>query len=194
MNKTILEKIKEASHKAEIKYVNFFNDGTVSQDNSGMDKSFNDATKPFEGRIVLNEMVDGSKFFVKFCDFDTIDMDLLLGLVYYKKDINDNNEINKNAEPIKGIVRYYTGKFGTFHNGEKTNSDDGYYPSIQGFVKFDSLMKEIKKSGLDYTGPETFEEFEEQILVGEPFDIKVSANLVEKENTKTDSKIKRKKK
>ena len=194
MNKTILEKVKEVTGKAETKYVSFFNDGTVEEDNSRMDKRMQEANGPYEGRLILEEIVEGAKLYNNFVDFDSIDMPLLLGLVYYKNDIDDANQKKETAKPIKGIVRYYTGEFEALLDGKKNNKPGEYYPSIQGFVKYDNLMKEIKKSGLDYTGPETFEEFEEQILVGEPFDIKVSANLVEKENTKTDSKIKRKKK
>lgn len=184
MDKTILEKVKEAANRAETKYVSFFNNGSIKEDNGIMEDRFKKANDYFQSELLLETMVDGAKLYATSYEFDSLDMHLILGLVYSKKEFD-----KKNAEPIKGIIRYYTGDFDALKDGEKQNPEGRYFPSCQGFVNYDKLMKTIKKSGLDYTGPETFEEFEEQILFGEPFDIKVSANLNKKEE-KTTSKIK----
>ena len=122
-------------------------------------------------------------------DFDDIQMGLELGLIFDQADIKDGS-IKENAQPVKDIVRYYTGSVNCYQDGRQTNTIDyGHYGrGRQNFVSFKGLMEQIKQSGLQYTGPETFEEFEEQILVGEPFDITISANLNEKQSTTTTQK------
>ena len=189
MDKTILEKIREAANKAETRYVSFFNNGTVKEDNGIMEDKFKKANDYFQSELLLETMIDGAKLYATSFEFDSLDMHLILGLVYGKKDFDRNKE---NAKPIKGIVRYYTGDFDALKDGEKQNPEGRYYPSCQGFINYNKLMKAIEKSGLDYTGPETFKEFEEQILVGEPFDIKVSANLSKEEKTTGKVKVKTK--
>ena len=52
-------------------------------------------------------------------------------------------------------------------------------------------VSELKKSGLVYLCPRTFEEFKEKILSGESFDIMLSADLEEKEKTKQKQFLKR---
>lgn len=192
MDKTILEQVKEAANKAKIKYVSFFNNGKIVKDNGRMERSFNKANDSYQSELLLETMVDGAKLYSSFYDFDSIDMHLILGLVFNEQDIKDDQQL-EGAKPIKGLVRYYTGTFDITNGEEKTSFDDGrYYPSTQGFINYNKLMKAIEKSGLDYTGPETFQEFEEQILVGEPFDIKVSANLSKEEKTTGKVKVKTK--
>lgn len=189
MDKTILDEVREAANKGVLTYVSFFNNGHIEEDQEYMAKSIKESRNPYESRELLRTIVRGTNLYSDSYDFDSIDMHLILGLVFNKKDLDENKT---NAEPIKGIVRYYTGEFDALKDGEKQNPEGRYYPSVQGVVNYNKLMKAIEKSGLDYTGPETFQEFEEQILVGEPFDIKVSANLSKEEKTTGKVKVKTK--
>ena len=192
MNKTLFEKLQDARKQHEIAHVSFFNDGKVRSDENYMLKLFKKANDPEEFEAIEEVFVKAAESYSRQYKFDSIEMGLILGLVFNKEDIDENNNMRENAEPIKGIVRYYTGSVKSFQNGEQTNTIDyaSYAPTRQGYINFDKLMSAIKRSGLSYTGPESFDEFEEQILVGEPFDITLSANFNKKEEAKTASKSK----
>ena len=119
-------------------------------------------------------------------------MKLLLGLIFDPKDIDENNKIREDAEPVHNIVRYYTSSVTSQLDGEKTNSIDyeQYGVGRQGYINFNQLVSLIKKSELEYNGPETFKEFEERILIGKPFDITVSANFKKKDENEVLTGIK----
>ena len=79
---------------------------------------------------------------------------------------------------MKDIVRYRTGSMTSYTDDKQTNDTDwGRYYNCEGYVSFKQLMSSIKKSGLAYTGPTTFEEFKQRILSGETFDITLLADL-----------------
>ena len=108
----------------------------------------------------------------------TLSMNLSLGLIFDGKYVDEDNKVKADAEPMEGIVRYYTMEADCYLNGEKTNKHDGAkYRSRQGFINYARLVNSAAKNGLTFNGPRTFEEFKEQILVGEPFDISLSASL-----------------
>ena len=110
--------------------------------------------------------------------FDYMTMDLSLGLIFNPGDVDEELRIKAGAKPMKGIVRYQTGSMNSYTDEKQTNDTDwGKYYNCEGYVSFKQLMSSIKKSGLDYTGPITFEEFQKRILAGETFDISLVADI-----------------
>ena len=79
-------------NKAKIKYVSFFNNGKIVKDNGRMERSFNKANDSYQSELLLETMVDGAKLYSSFYDFDSIDMHLILGLVFNEQDITVSDE------------------------------------------------------------------------------------------------------
>ena len=183
MEKSAIEKLRDAKKEHEVALVSFFNNGKVRKDENYMVKHMNkpDSKHEFDG--IMNVFCNITDSYARHYDFDDVKMGLEIGLIFRAEDVQGES-IKEDAQPVKGVVRYYTGKIDTFKDGKQANDID--YSEIlmgrQSFVDFNGLVAQIKKSGLQYTGPETFEEFEEQILVGEPFEISLSANLNEKQD------------
>ena len=119
-------------------------------------------------------------------DFNDIDLHLSIGIIYNKSNITDDNTIKPGAEPIPEIVRYYTGSVKSYLDDVQTNKMDyeSYGVGRQGYVNFSQLVALMKRSELKYSGPESFEELKERILHGEVFDISLSADLRQPEDTR----------
>lgn len=181
LRKALIERLKELRNSYEIDKVCFFNDGKVREDEKFSSSRMNLLNSASSYNDIEDDLYRATKSYSNSYEFDSIDMHLLLGLVYDKCDVDENNHIKKDAEPKNGIVRYYTGSFDSYLDGKQTNDMDysRYGCTTQGYIRFDYLVSSIRKSGLEYTGPETFAEFKERILSGEVFDIKASANLKE---------------
>ena len=95
---------------------------------------------------------------------------------------DENQKLKKDAQPIDGIVRYYARKSSCYLNDEKVKTIDwGDIKSVSGFINYNILVKSAEENGLIFNGPKTFEEFKEHILVGEPFEISITASLKPKE-------------
>ena len=186
MEKSAIERLREAKKEHEVALVSFFNNGKVRKDENYMVKHMDniDDKKEFDG--IMNVFCNVTDSYARHYDFDDVKMGLELGLIFRAEDIQDG-VIKENAQPVKDIVRYYTGTISSFQDGKQTNTIDfsEVLMGRQSFASFKGLISAIKRSGLQYTGPETFEEFEEQILVGEPFEISLTANLGTKSSTDT---------
>ncbi len=180
MDKSFLEELKEAKHEYDTVLASFFNDGKVRKDEQYMYKYLDKANESNEFYLITETMKDATKMYSHGYDFDTVKMNLLLGLIYDINDIDENDKIKENANPVDGIVRFYTSDVKSFLNDEQTNKYNYDY-GRQGFIKFDKLMTSIKKSGLEYNGPELFEDLKERILNDEVFDITLTADLRTKE-------------
>ncbi len=191
MEETLLEKLKKAKKYHGAEFICFFNNGKVREDDLINAKRIQEAKDPKTFDLISEVLYKATESYAQRYDFDSVEMDLELGLIYKARDVEDGTII-ENREPIPGIVRIYTGSITSYLDGEQTSGRDYYRYGFgkQSFITFKQLMKAIQESGLDYTGPETFEEFKEQILQGKPFDIKISANLNEKEDTKPTQRTK----
>ena len=181
MNKSLIEELIEAKHEHDNVLASVFNDGKVRKDEKYMAERLEDDTKNDKFYLITETMKDATKMYGLGYEFDTISMDLLLGLIYDVNDLDENDKIKENAQPINGMVRFYTSNVSSYLDGVKTNKYE-YDLGRQGFIKFDKLMSNISKSGLEYTGPKSFEELKERILNEEVFDINLTASLKEKEN------------
>ena len=190
LEKNIFEKIRKAQSDQEIAYINFFNNGKVVEDKRYLKEKINeDLTSPKTFELIEDVLVDVAKKFAYLYKYDTIDMNLLLGLIYNASDVNEDKSLKENVKPYNGIVRFYTDNLNCYLNGEKVNSDkyNEYGMGRQSFINFNYLIKSIKKSGLDYNGPESFEELKEAILSGKKFDITLTADLTKNiKETKTE--------
>lgn len=181
MNKSLVDELIEAKHEHDYDLANIFNDGKVRKDEKYMAEHLKDDKNDDKFYLISQTMKDATRMYAYGYEFDTISMDLLLGLIYNVNDLDENDKIKENAKPVDGIVRFYTSNVSSYLDGEKTNKYE-YDMGRQGFIKFDKLMSNISKSGLEYTGPKSFEELKERILNEEVFDINLTASLIEKEN------------
>ena len=180
--KTLLEELKEASVSNEQAYVSYCNNGEVRTDNkivtNKMDSFYLD---DFIGTIKFI-FRDAAEYYARQNPYDYIKMNLELGLVFNKEDVDDNNVVKENAKPIKDVVRCYTSGVTSFLNGEKSNEHDYSYDR-KGFINYNNFVSKMKKDGISFEGPETFDEFKESILAGETFDVSIFADLKQKEQT-----------
>ena len=183
MDKRLLEELIEEKYSYETAHVCFFNNGKVRTEDNGSAKRINNSNPRSSLEDIKDVLKRAIRFYSSECDFDTINLDLELGIVYDKNDVNEDNTIKENCEPIQNIVRFYTGSIKCLLNEEEASKfnygEIGY--GYQSYTKFDELKSLIDKNGLSYNGPQTFEELKDRIQSGEKFNITVSANLVEKE-------------
>ncbi|MBR6137400.1 MAG: hypothetical protein IKQ06_04515 [Bacilli bacterium] len=190
MSKTIIDDIMEAKKNHEIAQIGFYNDGKVRTEEYWFAKRMEDTNSEYSYEVIQDVLADCAKTYIYSCDFDSVTLNLAIGLMYNKEDVNAKNKINPDAEPIRDYVRYYTKDANCYLNGKKTNKyNAGEYKSRQGYIKYDELVKLANKNGLIFNGPENFDEFEESILCGVPFDITLGARLVEKEDTKHNQNV-----
>ena len=188
MNKSLIEELIEAKHEHDPVLVSFCNDGKARKDEQYMVKYFEEAKDNDKFYLISESMKKATKMYAYGYDFDTITMDLKLGLVYDVNELDENYQVKENSNPVDGIVRFYSGIVNSYLDGKKTNKyeyDNGY----SGFIKFDDLMSNVSNSGLEYTGPNSFEELKERILNNEKFDISLIASLKEKEDQMVVSKF-----
>ena len=178
MEKSAIEKLREAKKEHEVALVSFFNNGEIRKDENYMVKHMKNIDDKHEFDGIMQVFCNITDSYARHYDFDDVKMDLELGLIFKAEDL-ENDKLKANAQPIKDIVRIYTGSINTFKDGKQANDRDfsKVLMGRQSFASFRGLINQIRKSGLEYTGPDTFDEFEEQILVGEPFEISLSANL-----------------
>ena len=181
MEKTVKERIINAVKPSE-DYVNFFNDGTITTDSS---KDYKDmrswASSPFYNSVSMIE-----DYFVRKAgwlaedntDFDSLYMDLKLGLVVKSEDVSNENKIKPGSKPINNIVRFYTGSVQSFSEGKKTDETANSL-GYQGYVNYHRLVSAMEREGLVFNGPRSFKEFKELILSGETFDVGISAFIYE---------------
>ncbi len=185
MEKTLLERLKEVKKMGEISHVCFFNTGVVRKDENYSASRIKKMDSQDNYKAIEEVFYKACESYSRQYDFDSMEMDLELGLIFESSDVDSTNTIREGAKPIPNTVRYYTGSVKSHLNGEQTNTIDydrlGY--GRQGYISFPKLIGYVRMNGLEWIGPESFEELEKRILSGESFDIKLAANLVEKEDT-----------
>ena len=182
LDKKLIDELKAMKAKTKEIYVCHFSDGHVETASRGTGERIKEAntTEPIDD--IKYTLKDSTRSYIDTFefDFDKIEMDLYLGLVYNISAINENGSIKEDAKPYDGVVRFYTGSINSYLNGEQTNDADynryGTY-NYQGFVNYDNLVKAMKNSGLKFVGPEDFDEFKNRIENNEKFGVKVVASL-----------------
>lgn len=179
MEKTLKERLLNIKKEQEIGYINFFNDGKVSNDTYGFAKNQVVSNNEESIKGICKVLYDAAQSYSHFCDYDYLNMDLKFGLVFKKEDVDENNAIKEGALPIENVVRFYTGSVKCYLNGEQTNFADYYSYGVgrQGYVDYNIMVSEIEREGLTFCGPKTYEEFVSKILSKEKFDINISVDL-----------------
>ena len=185
MEKSILEKLREARTDHQLAIVNFFNDGSITTDENYMARQI-DSISNWENEYILNVMNDAARGCSRDGDFDTINMGMNIGLIFDINDVDENNNIKEGAKPYKNIVRYYTMNIDSYLDGEKSSTYDHFRYGVnrQGFMRYNDFVRYVKRVGLSFEGPESFEEFKEKILSKEVFDINVIASLGERKDNR----------
>ncbi len=182
-----LDSLKEIRDSYGPAFQCVMNTGEVKEDNLLFAKKMKEA----KGFLPFYEIKDNirsvSKRYLQDGFFDYMTTDLSLGLVYNHGDVDEEQRVRAGAKPMRDIVRYQTGSMTSYTDGKQTNDTDwGRYYNCEGYISFKQLMSSIKKSGLAYTGPQTFDEFKQRILSGETFDISLIADIRPK-NDKNDN-------
>ena len=187
--KTLLEELKEASVSNEKAYVSYFNNGLVRTDNKIETERMSNFYQEDFIRTIKFLFRDAAEYYARQNPYDNISMNLELGLVYNKEDVDDDNNIKENAKPIKDVVRCYTSGVTSFLNGEKANEHDYVYDR-KGFINYNDFVSKMKKDGISFEGPETFNDFKDAILAGETFDISIYADLKQKDKKQEEAQVK----
>ena len=183
--KSFMDRIKDAQKEHEIAYVSYYNDGTNSKEEYGEKERLDDEIIfPVQVKRIMSQFCEAVESYSNQFDYDTVCMNLKLGLLYDINDLDENEVLKPNAKPIKNMVRYYSGPINSYLDGNQTNTRDfnEYHWGIQGFVNYNRLVSAIKKGGVDFIGPESFEEFKKAIIDGKQFDIIISAYLDNKKD------------
>ncbi len=178
MKERLIDKMIQAKNDQGIAYVNFFNDGKITKDERHRTTLLKYANEASAFDSIEETLYSSTESCCRNYDLDTIEMNLYLGLIYDGKDVEEE-QIKENAEPMNNIVRFYTGEVNTYLENEQTNDYDyGRMHGRQGYINYNVLISQVKKNGLTFNGPKSFEEFKEKILSKEPFDINISATLI----------------
>lgn len=181
MSKTFLERLEDAREGNEIAQICLFNTGEITEENRNSAKRIKEATSQESYWAIEDVLLDTAKGLIHIGEFSTIEMNLMLGLIYDSRAYS-----SANAKPIQGVVRYYTGDVKSDIYGDLlcVPGELGSTPGRQGYIDYSFLLESIKQSGLKFTGPESFQEFEEKMKLKRPFSIKISATLKSKEKEK----------
>ena len=180
MKDLFIEELEETRKNYETATLNIFSDGTMSTDDYFGATLL--AGNSHNNKYALNALKDGTAYFCRLCDFDTVRMSLILGLVYKIKDVDENFNLKEGAQPIYDRVRFCTNGVTTYLDGKITNDMDinDHLISFQGFLKYSEFIKYVNDNGLTFEGPNSFEELRDKILNKEQLDIGVSAKLYNK--------------
>ena len=183
---TFLDRVKSAKRDNEVGQVVFYNNGKVDTETNGYAKKMNDIFDRVEIELLMQDLCSATATYAaRDFDMDTMEVGLLLGLVYSASDVDENNRPKENAQPVNNVVRYYDIGFNSYKDGQKTNDGEDYgkyHVTHQGYVHYDKLVKAFEGSGVEFTGPKSFKEFKEAILAGELFDVSLVADLMKYTN------------
>lgn len=175
---TLLEKLQNSKDQHGIIYVNVCNDGSIKKDKLYETTMLKYANEKDAFKSISEFIYDANESYAREIDYDTLNTNILLGLIFSSNDMDENCKLKDNAEPIEGVVRYITDSTACYLDGEKIKTIDwGKLRLHKGYINYDILVNSIANNGLTFNGPKTFKEFKEKILVGEPFEISISANF-----------------
>ena len=179
---SFLDRVKSAKKANEVGQVIFFNNGKVDTETNGFAKKMEDIYDRVENELLMQDLCSATaSYAARDYDMDTMEVGLMLGLIYKSSDVDENHQIKPGAQPVNNVVRYYDVGFNSYKDGQKTNDGEDYgkyHVTHQGYVHYDKLVKAFEGSGIQFTGPKSFKEFKEAILAGEPFDVSLVADLM----------------
>lgn len=178
LESNLKERIIKAKKELEDKYIIFYNNGANTTTNT---KRLYEEEKISNINNGICEILEkANESYIRFnYNFDTLEMLLLVGIIYKMEDVNEDLSIKEGAKPINEIVHYYTSNVNSYLNNEKTNIADyyEYAPGRQGCINYDELIHNAHLQGIEIEGPKTFQELVNKINNSEIFDIKTVLNL-----------------
>ena len=179
LKETLLDRVLEAKKDYEVGQVIYYNNGEVGTEVNAYAKKIDNINDNVQLSLLMDNFCDATATYGRHFEMDTMEVGLLLGLIYKAEDVDENKMPLKGAQPVNNIVRYYDVGFNCYSDGQKTNDYDfgKIHVTYQGYVHYDRLVKEFANSGIEFTGPKTFKEFKEAILNGEVFDVNLIADL-----------------
>ena len=189
MDQSLKEKILLIQKNKSIAYVNFLNNGTITKDEYSKSDSLSRVSSPYYVGVIKELFCDAAECIVYKHDFNNLQMDMLIGLVYDIKDVDENDKIKEGAKPINNVVRFYTGDITTYLDDEeayriKTGDNYSYRWTRDSYLNYNEFVSLLEKNGMNYNGPKSFKELKEAILSGETFDIDISVDLREQAQDK----------
>jgi len=177
----LLDRIKKAKIANEVGQVIYFNNGSVQTETNGFAKKMEDFSDRVQIELLMDNFCDATASYARQYEMDTMEVGLLLGLIYNARDVDENNKPLEGAKPVNNIVRYYDAGFKSYKDGQQTNDPERdfgkYNVTYQGYVHYDKLVKAFEGSGIEFTGPKSFKEFKEAIEAGEVFETSLVADL-----------------
>ena len=170
MSKRLLDNLQEMKNNQGCNYVSFFNNGITRKDDYNLEKDIRwvDYSDSYYG--VTSTLCSAIEKSIGDNDFDTVNMEVMLGLIYETSELDENGQITAKSKPVKNVVRYYTGPITCFNKFISGSRDDGFIVDA----------------------PRSFEQFKRAILSGEPFDINISAKFKTKEKSDVKKFVKQK--
>ena len=186
MKESLLDKVMTAKKDYEVGQVIFFNNGKVGTETNSFAKKMNNIYDRVELELLMDDMCSATASYAREYQLDTMQVGLILGLIYSAEDVDEEKHVRAGAKPANNIVRYYDMGFNCYADGQKTNERDygEHHVTHQGYVHYDKLVKAFEGSGVEFTGPKTFEEFKKAIQSGQPFDVSIIADFKKKEQSR----------
>ena len=189
-NKSFIDQIIEIRKDTEVSYVNYFNDGVVREDKYSDSKEINSvSTWSLSNKIRYTLERLGELLRLK-SDFDYLELNLLVGLMYNPKDYEKNGNSFEGLTPYN-TIRVFSKELCGNINGKKLSLDKTWNSILQfsGYAEYDELVKTLNEEGIPFNGPKSFEELKTKITTGEPFEIKAYVDLRKKEVTSEEPKL-----
>ncbi|MBP5683774.1 MAG: hypothetical protein J6X02_00780 [Bacilli bacterium] len=180
--KSFIDQIADTRKGNEIAYVNYFNDGVIRNDTYTNTKDMYFRSGWSVVGTIEHNLKRCGELIRKSSDFDYLELNLLIGLMY------NPDDYEKNGQSIEGLipsdtVRVLSKELCGYLNDEKLKLDE-FWDSTLAFnlyVNYNDLVEELTKEGVPYNGPKSFDELKEKITTGEPFEIKTYIDLRKKE-------------
>lgn len=188
MGKVLFERMRDVKNNHGDTYVSYFSNGVVEKNTFYTTKMEREANNLDAFMPIGESLYKATEICSHNYDFDTIDMDLIVGLVYKARDVDENNVPKKGATPLLNIVSCHTGDVVTYLDNEPTGVSvcDMEEPA---FINYNHLVSKVKNNGLKFHGPKNYEEFVKAMFSGEPIDINLEANFKAVEQKKEKAKV-----
>lgn len=180
LKSSLKEELIKAKKELEKSYVIFYSDGKVRKE---VAKDINDRLNSSNDQFfwIEEQFKDACSYYGRRHEFDSLNMGLILGVLFDGDDVNPDETIKEGAHPVNDLVHFYTGEIDSYLDGDKTNTEDfsKYHYQSQSFLRFSHLLSEAKKNGIKYDGPESFDELVASVKSRQENDINLSLSLVE---------------
>lgn len=181
MGNTLLDKMYDAKSEFETAYYSFFSDGTVDERTNLFKDSVENAKDNKELNALSNYLQILARDHSVFGKYDSLDVNLSLGVVFRAEDVTDEKKPKGPAHAIRDIVDVRIDNSSSYLERElvKDNLDTYCYDRV-GFTTLDNLISFLENEGLTYNGPENYDEVLYDFIYEKPMTATITANLSKK--------------